>query len=213
MGDANERPTTSKVHAFFQQHKRKHANDFKGTGVAPINNITSADVATNNNNTVPQPTASTMEGLPNDNRTTRPEDELADELARPEKRLNVTNELVPPEVLLNDISDEELEYHLSNLGSASVETVIHSGINGRSPAGNPNQRQERWDGRERERLVYRLDNLNDKKCRYLSHEAFLKKCLDHNLVPNGLRVYVEPSIGNRNDQFLNKWHSRLDEFA
>ena len=41
----------------------------------------------------------------------------------------------------------------------------------------------------------------------------MKKCLNNNLVPNGLKVYVEPSIGNRDDAFLQQWHSRLEEFS
>ena len=82
--------------------------------------------------------------------------------------------------------------------SASTDTVISN------PA---------YAEREKENLAFRLDKLNDKKCRYESHEAFLKKCLDNNLVPNGLKVYVEPSIGNRDDDFLQLWHSRLDEFS
>ena len=100
-----------------------------------------------------------------------------------------------PGITLNDISDEELEYHVGNLDSVSNETVI--------------QNNNRWDDRERNNLVFKLDNLNDKKCRYVSHETFLKKCLDNNLVPNGLKVYVEPSIGNRNDEFLTKWHATI----
>ena len=32
-------------------------------------------------------------------------------------------------------------------------------------------------------------------------------------MPNGLKVYVEPSIGNRDDKFLAKWHSRLEDFS
>ena len=64
-----------------------------------------------------------------------------------------------------------------------------------------------------EKLAFRVDRLNDKRCRYESHEQFLKKCLANNLVPNGLKVYVEPSIGNRNEEFLKLWHSKLDEFS
>ena len=67
--------------------------------------------------------------------------------------------------------------------------------------------------REKEHLTFKLDKLNDKKCRYESHEAFLDKCLTNNLIPNGLKVYVEPSIGNRDEQFLAQWHTRLDEFS
>ena len=87
---------------------------------------------------------------------------------------------------------------MDNLQSASTETVI---------------RNHGYNQRERESLAFRLDKLNDKKCRYVSHESFLKKCLENNLVPNGLKVYVEPSIGNRSEEFLTKWHARLDEFS
>ncbi len=67
--------------------------------------------------------------------------------------------------------------------------------------------------KEKDKLAFRLDRLNDKKCRFESHEAFLKKCIENNLVPNGLKVYVEPSIGNRDDTFLALWHERLDTFS
>ena len=40
-----------------------------------------------------------------------------------------------------------------------------------------------------------------------------KKCLNNNIVPNGLKVFVEPSIGNRDEGFLTLWHSRLDKFS
>ena len=35
----------------------------------------------------------------------------------------------------------------------------------------------------------------------------------NNLIPNGLKVYVEPLIGNRDEEFLAQWHARLDEFS
>ena len=86
------------------------------------------------------------------------------------------------------------------LNSVSTETVVH----------NPRYRETE---REKEHLTFKLDKLNDKKCRFESHEAFLNKCLTNNLIPNGLKVYVEPSIGNRDDEFLSQWHARLDEFS
>ena len=54
-------------------------------------------------------------------------------------------------------------------GNASIETVV-----------SPSQMDK-----EKERLVFKLDKLNDKRCRYESHETFLKKCIDNNLIPNG----------------------------
>ena len=61
------------------------------------------------------------------------------------------------------------------------------------------------------KLAFRIDNLRNKTERYESHTAFLKKCLENNIIPNGLKCYVEPSIGNKDDTFLNEWHTILDE--
>ena len=189
MGDANDNGTTI-VHPFFTQQKRRRANsdanpNFNQEAAAPNDYIT-GEAADDASNLTP---TSTME----------------DRAAHTEESTPSDNLSVPPTVRINDISDEELEYHLASLErNISTETVIHSGINGRQPQQRDPQR---WDERERESLVCRLDRSNDKKCRYLSHKSFLTKCLANNLTPNGLRVYVEPSIGNRNDEFLDKWHS------
>ena len=67
--------------------------------------------------------------------------------------------------------------------------------------------------KDKERLAFKLDKLNDKCGRYESHVSFLKKCLENGVTPNGLRVYVEPSIGNRDDEFLKMWHEHLNDFS
>ena len=109
MGDAIQQ-STSKVHAFFKQHKRKA--DFKCADVVPKGKINHADgttpINTNNNNdtnAVPS-TSSTMEGPPNVVVTPTPTElptELGndfDELELPETRLNAMSELMPE---INDI--------------------------------------------------------------------------------------------------------------
>ena len=73
---------------------------------------------------------------------------------------------------------------------------------------NPNH-----NSNEKEYLAFKLDKLNDKKARFVSHENYLTKCLTNNLIPNGLKVYVEPSIGNRDETFLTKWYGTLGEFS
>jgi hypothetical protein len=67
--------------------------------------------------------------------------------------------------------------------------------------------------REKQTLAFKLDKMHDKVGRYESHVAFLMKCIDNNVTPDGLRVYVEPSIGNRDDEFLQSWHDDLNEFS
>ena len=51
----------------------------------------------------------------------------------------------------------------------------------------------------------KFERCEDKKARFESHKAFLTKCLQEDLVPNGLSVYVEPSIGNQDDEFLKQF--------
>ena len=62
---------------------------------------------------------------------------------------------------------------------------------------------------EKLKLALKLDRLKDKCTRYESHVTFLRKCLENDVIPNGLRTYVEPSIGNRDDEFLGVWHGIL----
>ena len=61
--------------------------------------------------------------------------------------------------------------------------------------------------------VQELDRLRDKKERYTSNQEFLSRCLENDIVPIGLQLELEPTIGNHNDEFLNKWHTKLKEFS
>ena len=67
------------------------------------------------------------------------------------------------------------------LVSESTETIVS----------NPNH-----NPKKKEYLAIKLDKLNENKRRFESHENYLSKCLTNNLIPNRLKVYVEPSIGN-----------------
>ena len=55
--------------------------------------------------------------------------------------------------------------------------------------------------------------MRDKADRYSSHISFLKECRDTKVIPKGLRIDVEPSIGNNDEDFCNQWFSRLEEFS
>ena len=62
-----------------------------------------------------------------------------------------------------------------------------------------------------EAVALKLNRLTDKCCRYKSHKEFLEKCKAANQIPDGLRLTLEPSIGNHDDEFLKKWYETLDE--
>ena len=102
-----------------------------------------------------------------------------------------------PDVPVIQINDKDTD------SSASTETVIESYI--------PTKEAETPAGPHARYLVSKLDRLHDKKERYNSHRQFLKKCLDNNIIPNGLRLDLEPTIGNHDEEFLQNWYGELEE--
>ena len=61
--------------------------------------------------------------------------------------------------------------------------------------------------------VVRLDRLYDKKARYNSHIKFLSKCINEKVVPKGLCIQLEPTIGNFDQNFVNNWYQKLNKFS
>ena len=59
----------------------------------------------------------------------------------------------------------------------------------------------------------KLERLQDKHDRYDSHISFLTKCVKEKVIPNGLKIELEPSIGNHDDEFLRNWYQRLKSFS
>ena len=66
---------------------------------------------------------------------------------------------------------------------------------------------------EIKKLSFRLDRFNNKKIRFLSHKEFLEKCFHDKLTPNGLKINLEPTIGNQNEEFVNQWYKIQDNCA
>ena len=116
-----------------------------------------------------------------------------------------------PTILLNDQnsgSTSSIQTIDDPLDDASTETVIanyNAANTARTDApSGPNQARY---------LVSKLDRLHDKKERYLSHRQFLQKCLDNDIIPNGLRLDLEPTIGNHDEDFLKNWYGKLEEYS
>ena len=64
-----------------------------------------------------------------------------------------------------------------------------------------------------ERLGQKLNRLNNKAARYESHKQFLEKCIQEKLIPERLRLQLEPTIGNYDDEFLHNWYVKLEKFS
>ena len=111
---------------------------------------------------------------------------------------DATNEIEVPTITYND--DRPFE-------SPSTETVI-AGFEAATTT-----RVTPTESNHSRYLVSKLDRLHDKKERYQSHRDFLQKCLDNDIIPNGLRLELEPSIGNHDEAFLQNWYSKLEEYS
>ena len=61
-------------------------------------------------------------------------------------------------------------------------------------------------------ILDRLDRLRDKAGRHESHKSFLEKCITENVIPNGLKLELEPTIGNHDEEFLSCWYNKLQSF-
>ena len=61
------------------------------------------------------------------------------------------------------------------------------------------------------KLSFDLDKNVNKMCRFESHRDFLQTCLQEQLVPNGLRIRLEPSIGNHDQEFLQSIYESINK--
>ena len=48
----------------------------------------------------------------------------------------------------------------------------------------------------KEQQAMKLNRLKDKNARYQSHREFLSQCIESKLIPKGLKLELEPTIGN-----------------
>ena len=54
---------------------------------------------------------------------------------------------------------------------------------------------------QKEKITFKLNYLNNKKARYESHGTFITRCQKKDIISDGLKVYLEPSIGNHSENF------------
>lgn len=65
----------------------------------------------------------------------------------------------------------------------------------------------------KEGVALKLNRLKEKQARYESHKGFLTRCIAEKLVPKGLKLELEPTLGNHDQEFLDNWFSKLNEFS
>ena len=57
--------------------------------------------------------------------------------------------------------------------------------------------------KNKEQIALKLNRLKDKAVRYKSHKDFLSRCIVEELVPKGLKLELEPTIGNHGQEFVD----------
>ena len=65
----------------------------------------------------------------------------------------------------------------------------------------------------KEQIALKLNRLKDKAVKYKSHKDFLNRCIAEELVPKSLKLELEPTIGNYDQEFVDTWYSKLKTFS
>ena len=74
---------------------------------------------------------------------------------------------------------------------------------------------DNWDHpkKNKEQIALKLNRLKDKAVRYKSHKDFLSRCIAEERVPKGLKLELEPTIRNYDQEFVDTWYSKLKTFS
>ena len=62
-------------------------------------------------------------------------------------------------------------------------------------------------------LAIRLNRLKEQSARYTLHKYFLSQCSSNKLVPKGLELTLERTIGNYDQCFIDDWYPKLKDFC
>ena len=66
--------------------------------------------------------------------------------------------------------------------------------------------------KNKEQIALKLNRLKDKVTRYESHKDFLTRCIAEKLITKSLKLELEPTIGNYDQEFVDERYSKLKGF-
>ena len=113
---------------------------------------------------------------------------------RPTKRPKEDLEETPPKIIVNrastaTITEEPIKRHQNFLTDSPI--TIHN----------------------TDELILKLNRLKEKSVRYVPNRYLISQCIDSKLVPKGLVLILEPTIGNYDQAFIDNWYSHLKGFS
>ena len=65
----------------------------------------------------------------------------------------------------------------------------------------------------KEHLALKLNRLKEKSARYDSHKDFLSCCIKDCFIPKGLKLELEPTIGNFDQEFIDNRFSKRKDYS
>ena len=65
----------------------------------------------------------------------------------------------------------------------------------------------------KEGVALKLNRHKEKHARCESHKELLTRCISEKLLPKGIKLEFEPTIGNHDQEFLDNYFSKLNEFS
>ena len=119
--------------------------------------------------------------------------------------IDTTEESDSSETLVNQTDSVDSVYHASFILGNKTEA--------RQTPLRKSQGRKTNNEEEIKKLAFCLDQIKNKKIRFLSHKEFLEKFLHDKLTPNGLKINLEATIGNQNEDFVNQWYKIQDDCA
>ena len=75
--------------------------------------------------------------------------------------------------------------------------------------------QKRATNKNKEQVALKLNRFKDKVTWYECHKDFLTRCIAalEKLIAKGLKLELEPTIGNSDQEFVDEWYSKLKGFS
>ena len=108
--------------------------------------------------------------------------------------IDTTEESDSSETLVNQTDNVDSVYQTSFILDKNTEA--------RQTPLRKSQGRKTNNEEEIKKLAFCLDRIKNKKIRFLSHKEFLEKLLHDKLMPNGLKINLEATIGNQNEEFV-----------
>ena len=119
--------------------------------------------------------------------------------------IDTTDESDSSETLVDQTDSVDSVFHTSFILDNNTEAR-------QIPVGRSQGRKTKNE-EEIKKVAFCLDRIENKMIRFLSHKEFLDKCFRDKLTPNGLKINLEPTIGNQNEEFVNPCYKILDDCA